>query len=330
MIKSILIAVLFFFQTVESKAAKYFPTAENECSALDLRDIKPLPIRDQRSISWCFAHSAADYLQYTFNLPEQVSAADIAINYADSDLSKTITFFKRIFSNEARTSPPQTGFIYEAVKKILPQGYCPESILPSGKWTIINHENGMTSDMDVIDAIKEMYVIQKKIHSNPKATPSDVAWSPQLNHLDHTTFFEILKNSSRNSLLSSLRSNVCAGERKPFPSGVKLSFKIRNRKVFRRINQKLDQTQPISIDFFSGIFEDYDHYKRKIDDLHTVLLYGRKFDPEKNECTYLMKNSYGTSCDRYDPKIKCDGGYLWFPESALFHALTSDLSLQRR
>jgi hypothetical protein len=85
----------------------------------------------------------------------------------------------------------------------------------------------------------------------------------------------------------------------------------------------------MAIDFFSGIFDDYSHYKRKLDDLHTVHLYGRKFDPGTQECVYLMKNSYGEDCSRYDPRIQCERGYLWFPENRLYPTLTSVLSMDR-
>ena len=305
-------------------------TPESACTPVDLRSEFNLKIRNQRGISWCYAHAAADYLQYIYRLPEQVSAADIAIHYAGSDISKIMTFFKRLFSRDARDKPPQTGFIVKAVKRAVEAGYCPEWALPSEQWTKV-HSNGAREKKGLIESILEMYSLQGDVQSGKFPRPEDLPFAYEFEHIDRVTFHRILKNNSKAKLLSRIRSAACGPERKPYPlSPIKTRFTLKGRKVYQRINDQLSSRMPMAIDFFSGVLNDLDHAKRKIDDLHTVLLYGRKFDSDRKECVYLMKNSYGDDCSQYDSKIKCEAGYLWFPESKLHPYLTSFFSITRQ
>ena len=286
-----------------------------------------MKLRNQNGISWCYAHAAADLLQFTYRIPEQISAADIAINYAESDVSKIITFFKRIFSSSARAAPPETGFIRKAIRKTIPEGYCPENVLPSQEWTRVNGNTGERKKIDILEAILEAYDLQKKIKNGTFPNPESLSVYYEFPHIGRDQFFSLLQNSKKGTMLLQIRNAACAGERHPYPTEeTEFSFSFSGRHVFQKINNSLSSHLPVGVDFFSGIFDDYDHFKRKIDDLHTVLFYGRKFDPAANECVYLMRNSYGEDCSRYDPKIKCEAGYLWFPESRIYRALTSILT----
>jgi hypothetical protein len=325
--KTVFCAVALFCSTAN---AGYRSTPESACTPVDLRDEFPVKMRNQEDISWCYAHAAADLLQFTYRIPEQISAADIAINYAESDISKIITFFKRIFNADARINPPETGFIGRAIRKTLPEGYCPEAFLPSDEWTRVQSSTGKKEKVKILDAILDAYAIQKRIKAGTLSSPEDLETFYEFPHIDRTRFFDLAKNSKKASFLFKLRSMACEGERRPYPEAdVSFSFHLKGRRVFQRINDTLSGHLPVGIDFFSGIFEDYDGYKRKIGDLHTVLFYGRKFDPELQECVYLMKNSYGEDCSRYDPKIKCEKGYLWFPEAHFHRSLVSVLQTKK-
>ncbi|NDG83911.1 MAG: hypothetical protein EBX52_02610 [Proteobacteria bacterium] len=328
----ILLSVLGTTSTLYEATASAHPlsTSQSECTSVDLREDFPVKMRNQNGISWCYAHAAADLLQFTYRIPEQISAADIAINYAESDASKVITFFKRIFSSSSRAEPPQTGFIRKAIKKTLPEGYCPESFLPSDVWTRVDAKSGNRSKVAILDAILDSYQIQKKVRGGGIRNPDDLEHYYEFPHVNRDQFFDLARNSKKASFLYRLRGLACSGERKPYPgASLDLDFQLSGRRVFKRINSSLSRRSPVGLDFFSGIFEDYDHYKRKLDDLHTVLLYGRNFDAGLNECVYLMKNSYGEDCSRYDPKIKCEKGYLWFPESRLYHSMVSILRIEK-
>lgn len=331
-----LFALLVSFSLPSAQAAHYVATSPESCSTIDFRETFPMKIRDQNGISWCFAHAAADYLQYTYQLPEQISAADIAIAYSETGVSKVVQFFKSIFSRNPDKKVSQTGFIAKAIKKIRPQGYCPEATFPSDYWEQVDSKSGQITRQGLLDSILEIYSLQTRIKSGAIPSANDLPHYYAFNNLNKDQFYFILKNSTQSKVLPQIRNTVCSKERRPFPLGpIKSSFKLRSKHIFENINKNFNSRMPSSIDFFSGIFDDYDHYKKNIGDLHTVLLYGRSFDPEKNECVYLMKNSYGESCfnsdgtSKYNAKIRCENGYLYFPESDLFKSILTYLQLKR-
>ena len=329
MLHSIIAGGLMLAASIPAQA-HYLRTSESDCSPIDLRNEFQIKMRDQRDISWCYAHAASDYLQFVYRLSEQISAADIAILYAGSDTSRILTFFRRIFSSGARKEPPQTGFIGKAIRRAIPEGYCPESALPSETWTRVDSRSGSREQVGIMGAILEVYSLRSQVLAGRIRSSMDFPSSYEFKHLNREEFADLVLNTPKNKILSALRARACAGERKPYPhADFSTDFHFTGRKVFRRINQTLGDHAPMAIDFFSGIFDDYSHYKRKLDDLHTVLLYGRKFDPGTQECVYLMKNSYGEDCSRYDPRIQCERGYLWFPENRLYPTLTSVLSMDR-
>ncbi len=325
------LSILFFLPALIgiSAHASYLKTAEAECRNVDLRSVFDMKIRNQGEISWCYANAAADYLQYLYRIPEQISAADIAIRYAGTDASKVMTFFKRLFSREARSAPPETGFIALAVRKAVPEGWCPESHLPSFQWIRVDASSGHKEPQDIMKSILETYSLQKGVRSGRYPSPADLPAFFEFPQIDQREFFRILKSSSRARLLPAIREQACRGIRRPYSGEAHAEMRLTGRRVFQRLNRALDRGEPISIDFFSGILERLTGYRRSLVDLHTVLIYGRKYNPETRECSYLMKNSYGTDCSRYDPRIPCDAGYLWFTERQLFPTLTSVVQVGR-
>jgi hypothetical protein len=310
--------------------ARYVETSENICTPVDFRETFELKMRNQNKLSWCYAHAAADYLQFTYRIPEQISAADIAINYSKSKWSRFVTLVRNTFNKKARGEPAQTGLIKHAVQMIRPQGYCPESSLPSDEWTKI-YPDGRTEKVEILTAVMESFQLQKQVRSGAILSSEELPWRYHFQNIStREEFFNLLRDSKRKNFLSKLRSMACAPDRKPFPSSESVYGKmyIRGPLTFARINGSIDWARaPVTIDFFSDILENYDRPKRRISELHTVLLYGRKFNVETQQCEYLIKDSYGASCEKYDPKIKCESGYLWLPENKLYKQMTSFYSL---
>jgi hypothetical protein len=331
-ISVILLALLLQLGSFQlsSNSLAYFATSEEACTPVDFRDSFPLTMRNQRGISWCFAHAASDYLQYTYQIPEQISAADVAINYYNAGVPNVVNFFKRMFSHDARIAPPQTGFIAIAVKRIQKEGYCPESIFPSETWTKVDTATSTQTEVTLVPAIEQMWALQAQVQNGQIANASLLPWFLQFHNVDQTIFFNLLKNSKKPKLLDALRITACQGSRKPFPNiPVQAHFDLKGPHFFEKMNASFNQRMPVTIDFFSSVFENYTHYRKTLDELHTVLIYGRKFDPATKECTYLMKDSHGSSCAAYAPEIKCEAGYLWFPESKMNEMMFSRLILER-
>ena len=328
--KLLLIVSLFIFESIPTSFA-YIVTPKAECSAIDFRNSFPLIMRNQHTISWCFSHAASDYLQYSFQIPEQISAADIAINYYNSKLPTIVNFFRGIANHEDAIEPPQTGFIAIAISRIRKEGYCPESVFPSETWTRVDTSTGTRSQVELLFAIEQLWDLQKQVQSGRFSNSSELPWFLGLKNLDQSRLYDLLKNTKKSKLLNEIRTTVCEGNRKPFPNiPIRSHFDLKGPRFFEKMNASFNQNMPVTIDFFSGVFDNYDHYRKSIGDLHTVLMYGRKFNESTGECTYLMKNSHGSDCSLYDPKIKCESGYLWFPESKVYEMMFSRLILERQ
>ncbi len=324
------ILALVTFHLESPQAFAYYSTDESSCSSIDFRNTFPLATRNQEGLSWCFAHSAADYLQYTFQIPVQLSAADIAINYSKSNWSRLVHFFTHLVDGSLRGQPPQTGIAQAAIKLILPQGYCPESALPSDFWNRVDSATGEQKKEEILQSILDMYSLQKDIQAGIYSSPADLPFYFSFLHVSREDFFNLLQNSSHNKLLLKLRNQACSLERKPFPGNpISVNFKLRGRHVFQRMNDSFDRSMPVTVDFFASLLKDYESRAKDITSFHTVLLYGRKFDPATQQCTYLLKNSWGTECTRYDPRIECEHGYLWIAENKLFPNMTSQLIINR-
>ncbi|NDF15603.1 hypothetical protein EB061_09825 [bacterium] len=197
------------------------------------------------------------------------------------------------------------------------------------QWIRVDASSGHKEPQDIMKSILETYSLQKGVRSGRYPSPADLPAFFEFPQIDQREFFRILKSSSRARLLPAIREQACRGIRRPYSGEAHAEMRLTGRRVFQRLNRALDRGEPISIDFFSGILERLTGYRRSLVDLHTVLIYGRKYNPETRECSYLMKNSYGTDCSRYDPRIPCDAGYLWFTERQLFPTLTSVVQVGR-
>lgn len=321
-----------FLLLISLNAHAYYATSEEACTPVDLRQAFPLKMRNQNELGWCYAHSAADYLQFNYKIGEQISAADIAINYSQSKWSRMVTFFRNTFDRAQRGHPAQTGLIKYAVRMILPQGYCPESSLPSDEWTRVGAD-GQSSRVEILRASLDLFDLQADIRFGKIASPAALPWRYEFKNLRTAdAFYELLRASTRKNVLLRLREAACAPDRKPFPeTSAPMSFRLKGKRVFQRINSQFDEEQaPLTIDFFSDVLKHYDSPRINVNNLHTVLTVGRRFDADAGECSYLIKDSYGAQCSKYDPKIKCEGGYVWLPESKLYRSLLSTYILRTR
>ena len=303
----------------------YSATPEEECNSIDFRNSFSLKIRNQHEVAWCFAHSAADYLQYTFKLPDQISAADIAINYSKSNWSKFSNFLVRVFKKSHRNEPNEDGLIKFAVQKILPQGYCLEKLLPSETWTFIDTNTKQRKEVEILDAVSDIFNLLNKVKKGEINNAQELPFFYSFEKIDQELFFKLLLTSKKKNVLEKIRNAACINERVPYPHNLKIKMEFKNKNIFENMNQEFENQNPVSIDFYSKILKNIDKQVNPFGSLHTVLLYGRNFDYKTNECRYLIKNSYGENCSTYDSKLKCEAGYIWIPEHTLFKSMTSQV-----
>ena len=312
-------AIFVLWFAVSNSAYAYYPTTEADCSSVDLRKVFPLKMRDQGDIGWCYAHTAADYLQYYFKIPDQISAADVAIRYNNR-------LWPRFTQWITRKNVAETGFVRKAIYDSLSEGYCAEEYFPSETWVRIDRDAAGDGAQDRLlsEAIDDLFALQKNIQQGFFIEASELPYYYRFKELSKEKLFTLLQSTSPNQLLNELRIEACAGHRVSFVEGMDgVSMTFRGPHAFQNINSALGQGMPVAVDFFSKMLNDLDHYHRSLSSLHTTLLLGRRFNSDQQECQYLIKNSHGTDCTPYDSRLECQAGYLWVDESSLYGAMVS-------
>jgi hypothetical protein len=323
----LLLSVFFANVHVEVQASTL------SCSAIDLRHVlrpaqaQAFRIRDQKQISWCYAHSTADYLQYFFGIEEQVSAADIAIAY---NRDRAWPKFIGIFTGGPT---PETGFMRSAMWDAAQVGYCPESHLPSEVWQkrhLQGVKKGQVESVELKVAIQEMFELQRQVQRSKSSARRDLPFVYEFKRVTGEEWADLLRTTTSKTLLSELRDRACSGVRVPYPGVLpRIAMRLAASDSFARINEVLDQRLPVNIDYFYGVLTNYDKIERKVFELHSSLIVARRSDPRTGQCSYLIKNSYGTDCKEYDSRHQCESGYVWVNQNALKRALVSYVYLQK-
>jgi hypothetical protein len=50
---------------------------------------------------------------------------------------------------------------------------------------------------------------------------------------------------------------------------------------------------------------------------HAMIIIGNEINPETGECNFLIRNSWGEDCSKFNSKVKCEKGKLKIPASLL-------------
>jgi hypothetical protein len=296
----------------------YEPTLAENCSTIDLRPEFPLKMRNQGDISWCYAHATADYLQFHFKVPTQISAADIAIRY-------NLKSFPRLLRWLQGTVVPETGFAKTAMKNALEEGYCAEDAFPSETWTKVTQAPGqtpVTTQVGLLTSIKEIFQLQENIQHGFFKSAAELPYLYRFTNVSDEQFYSLVNTASKTEVLNQVRLAACAKSRTAFPGTLdQLSLALKSGSTFETIGEVLANHEPVTIDFFYGVFNNVDSYSHGLGELHTTALMGRRYDSASQQCQYLLKNSYGTDCAQYDAHHTCEAGYVWMSEIYLRKAM---------
>lgn len=289
--------------------------------------VKTNNMRNQDSIGWCYAYTAADLISHKIGI--NVSAVDIANAYNEGSLEDW-------FSNEESTM--EGGYSDTAANNALSRGLCLESQLPSDDY---NFSAGSKNLMEELKAIEKLYdtyndrvshevkgyfynsVERKtgeqltKAHNGFKSDlmcgsiQSD--WDEFFKNMNINEFMNVLKNaSSSNDFIDDLIEKNC----KP---RIELSFDLEYDSfssyskdyMMTRIDDRLDDGEILGINYKSTVLSDkYDHS----DGNHASLVVARKYNKSSGSCEYLIRNSWGSGCSKYDIDYGCEQGNIWVPE----------------
>ncbi|MGE3609787.1 MAG: hypothetical protein AB7I27_09405 [Bacteriovoracaceae bacterium] len=281
------------------------PEVKFSCTPKDLRGERLGPIRNQDSISTCFAFTAADLL--TYKLGQRISGIDIALYKRG--------YFTRMMMDSL--GPLKVGGeVPDAFQGSLERGWCLEKDFPS-------EDNIMGGDY---------YALFKKIRDYKKLLKMNEAQVCEVKDLlssvfpknDRDKLFENFLRSTEDQLLKDLAGDSC---KRIKGKDIKLVTKSRNF-LFDNINElrdsmdkQLDQNNILGFAYNAKILKNKDAQVQSALAAHTSLIVGRRPNPKTGKCEYLIRNSYGRSCSMYDPRLACEEGYLWMPVDSLKRAM---------
>lgn len=265
------------------------------CTAVDLRPGLG-PVREQDSVGWCYAFSAADLFSY--KLKQRISAADIAFTYNKSFLNDLFRYFGK---DESTFSG---GIDRVAMDEAQEKGLCLEKDLSSE-----DNENSMFATLlSDIDRLGRYKIKQPNPDCDMLYDRTKTIF-PNVNIED---LQNILSTSSKTNFIDSLVNKTCA-------SRIKTSFKttrIENndpQKFGNLIDEQLASQNPLTLSYDANVL--YDHNSRPSVYQHSSVIAGRKFNQKTGQCEYLIRNSWGRGCSQYDPNLSCEEGNIWVPKA---------------
>ncbi len=310
------------------EALSFNKSTPQECTPLLLTQKLNSDTRNQREIAWCYAFTSADMIGEAYQLPEPVSAADVALRYNKSFAAKIVQFFRRVTNAYKedpieRYLPHQTGFSKLAIERVHKDGWCPESVFPSELWVrnIRTNSGWSSSQVPLKKAFSELLELSR--HKNEYNLGNLPYYYSFKNIETPQAFLTLLKKYKYDEFIQQIRLTACKNDRHPLKGRIPVLMVVKNPGVFNRIHSQLELGRIIGLDYDSRVLRKFENYKLSLDNLHTSILIGRQWNTERNECEYQVRDSYGKACKDYDPGARCDQGYVWLPESVIYQNMTS-------
>ena len=161
--------------------------------------------------------------------------------------------------------------------------------------------------------------------------------------------YRIMKmNDPSTFLISSLKMSCPASEKTAGGSSLRTDeFLVGQDIALKDVKENLDalltsnQSMPVAIGVCSGVLRRGPNFKGMIHDsddnpeeikncgIHEVVLIGRRKNPQTGNCQYLVRNSWGKDCSKYDKKWECQDGSLWVDSDSLIQNMDSIQTISR-
>ena len=304
-----------------------------ECSNVDLREKFPDQVRDQAKISWCYAFTSADQLKFHEKSAQTFSAPHVALEYNQTWPGLTVRNMVRIidiFRKKDDLKEHQTGFIKTALKAAFHKGICNGDDVPDNLVKKINLWRNETSLVPLRSAITD---INNHIKNRLKRDSiEDVGYYYSWGNLSAKEFEQIVKKQKIGKITINLMRKACKNNT--------LTIKKNKYKVIQwpryfntigAIDSQLDRGNMPAIDYNANFLTTTKKNGwLNIAGMHTSSIIGRRFNPDNQKCEYLIRNSWGTSCERYRPQFTCEAGNIWVDQNSLKKSLILVTYLQKK
>ena len=281
---------------------------KESCRNIDLREEKRngksrIPeIRDQDTVNWCYAFTTADLLSYYTG--ENISALALSVkNYQELLSENKTTFFELVDHFDSMEN---------FLDKVKGHNLCTEGQINSEDLSYNLNLGPSAKLRETLETIESFYDKQQ--------TPEQFFCIHQdhfqnlFSTLNIEDFIDILSTQNKNTVFIELANRACNKENSiSWPSDLK--FKFSKSPSLDEIHKTLGKRDLVAVVYDIGLIaSDMERGS------HISTIVGRRYNSDKKQCEFLLRNSWGGTCfPQY--KYECEGGYLWIPEIEVMKGL---------
>lgn len=289
------------YKKIISTIDRSFDLPESKCTTVEIDTSNMPKNHSQKNLRWCFAWSGTNLLSFNEEIP--LSFYDMASQYH---------LYREDRKDDLKKNPKQNfglsaGAPVEALEIILSgKGICTEA-----QTNFANEDWGANAKvvMDLIAPEKSL---------NEIACKHDLFKIESIKNLSSNIINVLGKLSSDNKLAVFL-DLVCDRHqlKKKYETHlVETGDGVTPENLMSELDGALEIAhQPVSVGYSSDVLSMGQNFVGTPDHESTVI--GRKYNKEKGQCEYLIKNSWGDDCDNVAPSIKCENGNYWLSRTTL-------------
>lgn len=272
------------------------------CSPVDLRP-KMGPIRNQDGVGWCYAFAAADMMTFKTGQNPRVSAAEIASQYIATE-TKNQTSKSVAWLSDKRYDG---GYIHRALGLVAQNGICSEKQIPS------EVNAGPAISQAYHDLYASAYYKTQYAHASLCDTMA-AKYRKFFPSIAPAEILRILNTEAPQHVVQTLQQRSCPQKKaSPIQPG-NVGIEPDQTKFAETLEREMDQGEPLGLGYRVELI--VANNQGALAQNHAGTIVGRKFDAKSGKCQYLLRNTWGRSCDGYR-KWPCDAGNLWITEEHL-------------
>lgn len=300
---------------------------QGSCSDLDIRTINPKidfpePV-SQLNAGWCYAFVAADML--SAETGKHVSYAHTMAIHNQSLSRNLISKSRNELQYQLAKKKPQFRYVYEAgyatdaIKSVVrAKAVCSEESMPyivnlifierlDRLQTKLRNPKHIPSESD-LNEVKEILSLNRYTNSNPQTVLNNL-----LTININETYEKVMQENCKDFI--SIKPFHAVTMKKPRALSPYYDLGIENLNYLSSINRVLERGKPVGIGYNTSLIEIGGTGS------HASLITARRFN--QGTCEYKIRNSWGTTCDKYKPGIECvmDEGAYWVSDKTLLDML---------
>jgi len=313
-----IIIFLSLFLNIQIAYADY-----KSCTEVDIRTKNPnlkdflSTPRNQDSIGWCYAFSAADLLSVHLGRPVSALHMSAIFNNAIAQVdSKDKAYRINVSFNDIY----EAGRTHMALNSAMKEAFiCSEKAMPFD----MQHEKDIYKLIKTIESLKEKMKqpqLKDQVDCENCKDILKITSDPIFKNANFSEIQTLLASNELNISLKNFIDKSCKERIKVAKFKLVMIPKPTEKtkvEYFKKVNDALDFGKPISISY-------YLNFVTKEKGSHSNSIIGRRW--KNNKCEYNIKNSWGKSCASYLKGIDCNlrEGSFWVNEDKMYEMLNND------